>query len=68
MVGVKYQALKKEIESERKWLLNRNKNVKVNADLSYKNVLKGPQGETQDFIQKKTVLSGVIVYKYWKPP
>lgn len=68
MEVMKYQALKKEKESERKWLLNRNKNVKINADLSYKNVLKGPQGEMQDFIQKKAVLSGVTIYKYWKAP
>lgn len=41
---------KKDKESKRKSLLNRKKNVKINADLSYKNVLKGPQGEMQDFI------------------
>lgn len=63
MQGMKYQVLKKG-QRKRKSLLHRKKNVRINADLSYKNVLKGPQGEMQDFIRKKAVLSGVAVHKY----
>lgn len=60
-------------KGERKWKKvtaeqEKKKKVRINADLSYKNVLKCPQGEIQDFIQKKKVLSGVTVFKYWKAP